>query len=136
MKSPRTPETSKAYKAFKEEKQAKSGTTNHLDITDEIIVKEYTHWLIIENRFPYDAMTSINHMLIPRRSFGDHYEATKEERAEYHTIIQELAANDYYDALVENFPRSRSLSRHAHIHLVRWKYTNDSGKNIADSDEE
>lgn len=134
MKSPRTPKTAAAYKKFKEEKIAENGTTNHLDLADEKIIKEYTHWLIIENRFPYDAMTSVNHMLVPKRAFGEYKDTTEEERAEYHKIIEELAAGNYYDALVENFPRSRSLTRHAHIHLVRWKYTTDSGKNIGDEE--
>lgn len=131
MKSPRTPETAKAYKDFKDKRIASAGHTDHLDLSKETTVKEYTNWLIIENRFPYDAMTSVNHMLVPKRTFGDYYKATDQERSEYHEIIQELASEDYYDAIVENFPRSRSLSRHSHIHLVRWKYTTDSGRNIS-----
>lgn len=133
MKSPRTPETEKAYRKFKKQRVADTGRSDHLDLSEETIVKEYTRWLIIENRFPYDAMTSVNHMLVPKRSFRDFYKATKKEREEYHEIIKELAAEDYYDALVENFPRSRSISRHNHVHLVRWQYTTDDGKNINES---
>ena len=129
MKSPRKPKTAKAYAEFKKQKLAESGRTDHLDLKDETVVKEYIHWLIILNRFPYDAMTSVNHMLVPRRAFEDYYKANEDERKEYHEIIKELAADDYYDAIVENFPKSRSISRHNHVHLIRWKYNDKDGKN-------
>lgn len=102
-------------------------------LSEETVLRTFTHWLIIENRFPYDAMTSINHMLVPKREFEDYYEATEAERNEYHEIIRTLGAEDYYDALVENLPRSRSLTRYNHIHLVRWNYTHGDGRNLSDA---
>ncbi|MFT5036815.1 MAG: diadenosine tetraphosphate (Ap4A) HIT family hydrolase [Candidatus Azotimanducaceae bacterium] len=129
MKSPRTEGTEAAYQAFKALRFSETGRCDDLVLDDETVVREFEHWLIIENRFPYDAMTSVNHMLVPRRAFSDYYKADESEREEYHTIIRELAAEDYYDALVENFPRSRSITRHNHVHLVRWKFTTDNGKN-------
>lgn len=132
MKSPRTPETERKYQAFKRERIGKNKRSDELDLAEESVLREFEHWLIIENRFPYDAMTSVNHMLVPKRAFADYYEASEDERAEYHDIIRTLAAEDYYDALVENFPRSRSLTRHNHVHLVRWKYTQDNGKNLSE----
>ena len=123
MKSPRTAETEKKYQEFKKQKVAEIGRSDHLHLPDETVVREFTHWLIIENRFPYDAMASVNHLLVPKRTFSDYYKADEAEREEYHKIIQELAAEDYYHALVENFPKSRSVTRHNHVHLVRWHYT-------------
>lgn len=133
MISPRSPETEQKYQAFKKAKRAVNTDLTVFDLTEEIIVREFDHWLIIENRFPYDNMTSVNHMLVPRRSFDDYYAAEDTERDEYHEIIKQLAAENYYDAIVENLPRSKSVSRHNHIHLVRWKYTTEDGRNKSDA---
>ena len=133
MQSPRKPKTAKAYAEFKKQRLAEMGSYDHLNLKDETVVKEYTHWLIILNRFPYDAMTSVNHMLVPKRAFEDYYKADNDERQEYHKIIKELAAEDYYDAMVENFPRSRSISRHNHVHLVRWIHTDDDKEDVRES---
>ncbi len=133
MQSPRTPNTEIKYQDFKKQKQAAGSDLAAFDLSEEIVVREFTHWLIIKNRFPYDNMTSVNDMLVPKRAFADYYTASEAERDEYHEIIKQLAAEDYYDALVENFPRSKSVTRHNHVHLVRWQYTDETGKNKSES---
>ena len=129
MISPRSKETETKYQEFKKHKIASGEELETFNLDDEIIVREFTNWLIIENRFPYDNMTSVNHMLIPRRNFSDYSEATDAEKAEHETILRLLTKERYYDAIVENFPRSKSVQRHIHMHLVRWKYTNEDGSN-------
>ena len=133
MISPRSIETEQKYKAFKDLKRQVGEDLAEFKLEDEIVVREFDHWLIIENRFPYDNMTSVNHMLIPRRDFADLSEATGEEMVEHEAIRNALVTERYYDALVENFPRSKSVTRHVHLHLVRWKYTTEDGKNKSDT---
>lgn len=131
MISPRSEETEAKYQNFKKAKIAAGDDLAAFKLEDEIMVREFEHWLIIENRFPYDNMTSVNHMLIPRRNFGDYIDATEAEREEHENIRKLLSEERYYDAIVENFPRSKSVHQHVHLHLVRWKYTNDDGSNKA-----
>ena len=133
MQSPRKPETEAQYQTFKKQKQSAGADLAAFNLAEETVVREFTHWLIIKNRFPYDNMTSVNDMLVPKRAFADYYTASNEEREEYHEIIKQLVAEDYYDALVENFPRSKSVTRHNHVHLVRWQYTDETGKNKSES---
>lgn len=129
MNSPRKPETEAAYQAFKKEKIAQDADLTTFVLADETVVREFDNWLIIENRFPYDAMTSVNHLLVPRVEQHDFYSAAAGVQAEYHEIRRLLASESFYDAVVENFPRSQSVTRYAHTHLVRWAYTNEDGSN-------
>lgn len=129
MKSPRSKTVELQYQTFKKEKEQRGEDLTVFNLAEEIVVREFAHWLIIENRFPYDHMTSINHMLIPKRPFTSFHQATKKEKSEHEQILKQLSDEMYYDAVVENFPRSKSVTRYAHAHLVRWKYTKDNGSN-------
>lgn len=133
MISPRSPKTESKYQAFKKEKTEQGHDLAAFNLDDEIVVRAFEHWLIIENRFPYDNMTSVNHMLVPKRDVSD-FAAINEAEYEEHKRIRKLLSDEsYYDAIVENFPRSKSVTRHVHLHLVRWKYTTEDGKNKSDS---
>jgi diadenosine tetraphosphate (Ap4A) HIT family hydrolase len=133
MISPRSTKTENQYQNFKKAKKDAGQDLTVFDLKDEIIIREFTYWLIIENRFPYDNMTSVNHMLIPKRTINDLSEASDIELNEHQDIRKILIEDAFYDAIVENLPRSKSVKQHAHLHLVRWKYTNDDGKNKSDS---
>ena len=129
MKSPRKQETEEQYQAFKTAKVVAGEDLTEFKLEDETILREFDAWLIIENRFPYDAMTSVNHLLIPRDQHGDFYSLPAAMQDEYHQIRRLLAEEQFYDAVVENFPRSQSVTRHTHAHLVRWAYTKEDGSN-------
>ena len=133
MISPRSTETEKKYQQFKKEKLESGSDLSAFNLDDEELIKEFDHWLIIKNRFPYDNMTSVNHMLVPKRQIDDFAKTNELERDEHEDIRRMLIEDEYYDAIVENLPRSKSVSRHAHLHLVRWKYTNEDGKNKLES---
>lgn len=121
MHNPRSETVSHEYEKFKARKLSEGADLHTFTLADETIVREFNYWLIIENRFPYDNMTSLNHLLIPRRPFADFTEATEEELAEHRSIRNQLATEGLYDAVVENFPHAKSVTRYAHLHLVRWK---------------
>ncbi len=97
-----------------------SGTKN-FDEDKERIIHSYTHWHIITNLFPYDKIAQTHDMLVPKRTFGKMSECNKDEWDEYKTIITQFEADAYYDAILENFSRNRSVSKHLHLHLLVWK---------------
>lgn len=121
MQNPRSDDSNSAYKAFKEQHKENKDRLNHFDFTDETILREFTDWVIIKNRFPYDAVAKVNDILVSRRPIGRHYDGTKEEEDEYHEILKLLATEDYYDALIENFPNTKSVKKFAHTHLIVWR---------------
>ena len=123
----RRPETEIAKKKFVESHPyTKDFSKEHIfDYSNEVVIKEFKHWLIIENKFPYDLVLETNHMLAPRRIFGYLSEATPEELAEYFIIMKQLDEEKFYNSMMENFTGDRSIHRHIHIHLMIWKYEKD-----------
>lgn len=120
----RTEATQKAY----EEARAQ-GETSLLfneegiavfDLEQEAYIAEYEYWVIIPNRYPYDAVFATHHMLVPKRAFPYLRDATQEEEAEYYRIKHELDREESYQSIIENFSNSRSVRKHFHAHLVVW----------------
>lgn len=123
MDDPRHPDTQIAYAEFK---KLHADNTEHLQsfiFDNETVLREFTYWVIIKNRFPYDKMTQVNDMLVSRRAITSQYAGTEEEKEEYHSILQLLAKEGYYDALIENFPKVKSVKKFAHTHLIIWNNT-------------
>ena len=116
----RTKETHVAYQDAQSSHKNFSQTKDYTQ-DQERILKEYTHWYIIPNLYPYDQVTKIHDMLVPRRVFSRMSECNKNEWDEYLTIIAQLEQEKKYDALIENFAKGRSVLRHLHLHLVIWK---------------
>lgn len=95
--------------------------TKNFDEDKERIIHSYKHWHIITNLFPYDKITQTHNMLIPKRVFGKMADCNKEEWQEYKTILNQFETEKYYDAILENFSKNKSISRHLHLHLIVWK---------------
>ncbi len=115
----RTKETFDAYQEYKK-LQRESYTDEfsfHEDVGD--IVKEYTHWFIRENKFPYDLIFSKHDMLVPRRVISSYEDMTPEELEEYIMIRKEISGK--YDGILENFTSAKSVQAHFHPHLFVWK---------------
>jgi len=124
MDDPRHKETQDAYAQFKKQHEDNTDLLQSFNFDNEIILREFTYWYIIKNRFPYDKMAKVNDMLVSKRAIGSHYNGTQEEQEEYHTILQLLAKEGFYDAMIENFPKVKSVKKFAHTHLVVWNGTN------------
>jgi diadenosine tetraphosphate (Ap4A) HIT family hydrolase len=78
-------------------------------------ITEFSHWRIIANNFPYDAIAAVHHMLIPTRHTKE-AALTPDERAE---LLQLKEQNlDAYDFLLESNRHKRSIPAHYHIHLL------------------
>ena len=81
-------------------------------------VKEYMHWRLIDNDFPYDVLASRHCILTPRRKFQEDWEMVESERAELFEIKKELG-NDF-DTIMENFGHQRTFSMHYHLHFIKF----------------
>ncbi len=94
----------------------KTKPTKHL--LDEPRLKEWKHWALIHNEFPYSAAFKIHHLLIPTRVASDK-DLTSAEKAELNNILVELSDN--YDCLLVNFKSKQSIRSHFHVHLLTYK---------------
>ena len=121
MQNPRSDASYKDYAAFKAQHSDNTDRLGLFDFTEETVLREFAHWVIIKNRFPYDNVAKVNDMLVSRRPIGRHYDGNQEEEDEYHTILKLLAEEDLYDALIENFPNTKSVKKFAHTHLIVWR---------------
>ena len=111
MISLRTPETEARYTAVKLLREpAECGICNDLTI------KEFTHWRIVANQFPYDAIAAVHHMAVPKRHASEE-SLTDEEWAELDVIKHDYVAEQYEIAL-ETMPKKKSIPGHFHLHLL------------------
>jgi hypothetical protein len=79
-------------------------------------IREYKHWNIIQNEFPYDEVATESHILVPKRH-------SKEEGLTVEEI-QELAdikpdTHETYDLIMENTHKQKSIPGHFHTHLLK-----------------
>ncbi len=94
----------------------KSG--NSKPLVAEPRMMEWTHWALIDNKFPYSAVFKTHHMLIPKREVSEKL-LTTDEKEELQCILDELS--DIYDCHLVNFKKKQSKQSHYHIHLLTYK---------------
>ena len=123
MNTPRHTTTEEAYQAFKKELNNDRILLESFNFDHETVLREFEHWVIIENRFPYDRMARTNDMLVSKHPLESHYDAPQEIKDELEHIMKLLEKEDFYDAHMENFPKIKSVKRYVHIHLIRWHNT-------------
>jgi diadenosine tetraphosphate (Ap4A) HIT family hydrolase len=112
----RTPETWARYQHA--EKEEGCFICNRLKTAP---IREFEYFAIIENKFPYDAVAEVHHMLVPKRHGATRDRCTGDEAQEMWAIGRELDEEGFYDSKVENFAVAQSQPSHYHLHLVRWK---------------
>ena len=79
-------------------------------------VKEYIHWRIIPNKYPYDATTSTHRMIVPKEHVvetGVSLEALQELKS-----LKMTDLNDEYAFIMEVLPKNKSIPGHFHLHLL------------------
>jgi len=106
--------THKSEQAYQEELLKRSDR----DLSDDPSIREWEHWRIIENLFPYDAAFKVHHLLLPKRRVSE-IELNEEEKKELEVILQELT--DVYSFWMVNFKAKQSIKNHFHIHLLTYK---------------
>jgi len=79
-------------------------------------VREFKYWRIITNLFPYDRISRIHHMIIPKRHISEK-EISEKEKKEYE-LIKEKYIEKKYEFIVETTKSTKSIPEHFHIHLI------------------
>jgi len=77
------------------------------------VIRQFTHWKVLLNEFPYDAIAKTHHMIVPVRHVAEDGvtpEAWQEYQAIKRTFIQQ------YDVTIEAM--RKSIPSHFHIHLI------------------
>jgi len=82
MNTPRHTKTEEAYQEFKKEYTADPSVLQSFNFDNEKILREFEHWILIENRFPYDRMARTNDMLVSKRPLQSRYDGTDTEQTE------------------------------------------------------
>lgn len=117
----RTQETMEIYMKTAEERKLSGVKVDHFLRWHENLVKEFNHWVIVTNEFPYDAVAQVSHMIATKREVGFDWDLlTNEERDEYELIKKTYLA-EHYDAIWENLPRGSTVAHHFHLHLIVLK---------------
>ncbi|MEX2052422.1 MAG: hypothetical protein WD991_01860 [Candidatus Paceibacterota bacterium] len=83
-------------------------------------IKEWDHWRVIDNLFPYDLIAKTHHMLIPKKHAVEE-ELTGEELAELKKLKQGHI-NENYGWIMEAVPKIKSVPSHFHLHLINSKF--------------
>lgn len=78
-------------------------------------LKEFTHWRILENQYPYNRIAKTHHLISLRRH-ADENNLTVPEYNELYEIKRLL--KDDYDILFENTLKRKSIREHFHIHAI------------------
>lgn len=116
---PRSEAVRAEYEAF-----AANNPSDYFEFADEEVVHEYEHWVIIKNRFPYDNIAAINHLLVSREPIELLIQAPEAVRTEYENIVHNLAHLERYDAIIQNLPGATTVRAQYHVHLIKWHGTN------------
>ena len=78
--------------------------------------REIGSFRIIANEFPYDAVSAVNDML----ALKEHAPClTVEQLVELEAIKRLLGAERFYDLILENLPKKKTIPGHYHIHLMK-----------------
>ena len=99
--------------------QAKKTGIAKKPLYEEAPIRTWNNWMLIENRFPYNAVFETFHMLVPRRGGVVKSSLSSREREELEDILDELS--DVYDCYMVNYPKKQSIKTHYHIHLLTYK---------------
>jgi hypothetical protein len=108
----RSKETDEAYTKLKQSGALAEGCP--LCTTPSI--REFDRWRIIGNRFPYDSIAAVHHMLAPKRHVPESG-LTAEEKEEFESIKNGYVS-DTYEFTMEAVLRRKSIPDHAHTHLI------------------
>ena len=82
------------------------------------ILQEFSHFVLMKNKFPYDRYFTKSDMLVSKRHAAEQ-ELTPEERTEFISIKRELS--DSYDSIIEHLPKQKSIPDHFHVHIIEFK---------------
>lgn len=108
----RTPETAALYAVAREKHLA-----NPVDIRENTLVQAFEHWVLVVNNFPYDAVLTTHHMLIPTRDGVPTRDDLSTTELEELAIILREHIEPRYDIVFENMPVARTILTQFHLHV-------------------
>jgi len=115
----RTPEQEQFY-----QDQRKNVPENFCFLCErDLLRKEFKHWYICENRYPYTKISDKHDLLACKRHISNIDEMTREELQELDSIIFQIARRQIgnYDQVTWNIPDRQSNRFHFHLHLIKLK---------------
>ena len=125
----RTEKTMDAY--FKNLKDVEDGKVkSFMDQLDEIsktgegVIKEFKHWFIIENAFPYDMFAEINHLLLTKEKKSFSWDNVSQEEKDELELLKKTYFAENYDVVYENLSSSQTQPGWFHLHLLKLKREN------------
>lgn len=113
----RSEETAKAYEDAQSLGKPEGGC--RLCADSAAILQEFEHWLLMDNRFPYDRYFSKSHMLVTKRHVKE-MNLNDDEEAEYEQLRYGFLAENY-DSMIDHLPKQKSIPGHCHMHVVEIK---------------
>lgn len=117
----RSPEMMDLYiKTMEKRREEGQLSTSFLD-GSHVIVKEFDHWVIIENAFPYDGIASTSHMIVTKRIVPFDWRLLTPEEEKEIEFLKETYLNEHYEVVWENLPKGQTVPGHFHLHLLVLK---------------
>lgn len=108
----RSVEMEEKYKGYRQSSEWNSGCT----LCAEPPLKDFQYWKIINNNFPYDKVSRIHHMIIPKRCVTEK-NLTPAETAEF-LSLKSSYINQNYGHIIEAVNKGKSIPGHFHLHLL------------------
>lgn len=108
----RTKESAEKYRAF----IAAGGLESGCRLCESPSIREFTHWRIIDNKFPYDRIAKTHHMILPIKHLSE-AEITAELWMEYQQLKKGYL-NEQYEFIIELTLKKRTIPAHFHLQLV------------------
>ncbi len=103
------------------DRKEKGITENPFTNWQKFLVKEFKHWVITENEFPYDAVTDVNHMILPKREVAFDWNLLNDDEKSEYIEIKENYLKQNYDSIWESLPNGQTTPGYFHLHLVVLK---------------
>jgi hypothetical protein len=76
----------------------------------------FAYWKIIDNKYPYDRVAELHHMIIPLRH-TDGSDISAEEIEEI-SMLKKTFLNENYRFILEALPNAKSIPGHLHLHIL------------------
>jgi hypothetical protein len=100
---------------------AEGNLGNGCNLCSAASVKEFEHWKILNNLFPWDNISKINHIIVPKRHVL-YEELNEAEKKEFDSIKLGYIETEY-EIIAEATNRKKSIPTHFHKHLLVLKDT-------------
>ncbi len=111
----RTAKTNTDYTKWRNTNTSSDGCV----LCQKISLREFTHWRLIANDFPYDRIVDKHDMLVTKIHKTE-AELSKEEQIELFNLKQH-ELNDTYEYIIEPLLSIKSIPDHFHLHLATVK---------------